>query len=72
MLEFWKGLGLGVSILIGTLAVFWYKKIEANSKKARAFDLEIKEKEIHNEIENKTIDDLISDANKSNINKPDK
>lgn len=51
-----------ISILGGI--ILWIKQMKKNEQKARMFDLEVQEKEIHNKINSMNPDELIEEVNR--------
>lgn len=59
-----KGIGIGLAGLLATFIVIWWRKNQAMKQKARAFDLEISEKQVKENIDAMNMDTLIDEANK--------
>lgn len=62
--EILKGIGIGISMLIGGWAIWMWKQKLIRDAKARAFDIEVKEKETKSKIDSMDPDSLIEEANK--------
>lgn len=59
-----KGIGLGLAGLFGVLAVYAFKRWREQIAKARAFDMEVAEKEASEKIDNIDPDSLIDELGK--------
>lgn len=62
--EILKGIGIGISMLIGGWAIWMWKQKLIRDAKARAFDIEVKENENHEKVDALDPDSLIDEANR--------
>lgn len=62
--EIYKGLGLGISALLGCLAIYLWRQKQLRDVKARMFDIEVLEKEAKETISKMDPDSLIAEANR--------
>lgn len=64
MTEIYKGIGLGLSMLLGGVAIWLWRQKKIRDAKARAFDIEVVEKENHEKVDALDPDSLIDEANR--------
>lgn len=62
--EILKGIGIGISMLIGGWAIWMWKQKQIRDAKARAFDIEVTENENHEKVDALDPDSLIDEANR--------
>jgi hypothetical protein len=71
MNAFYSGIGAGLILAISGFILWWSKQQKIRNQKARQFDIEIYEKEVHAKVGSMDPDSLIDDVNKWAGKKPD-